>query len=108
MGPWLLAQNIIGGLWRVQDVTETIRLGLIGGGMRHEEAARLIRHYVKEGYLIDYFMCAYEVLLAALQGVEDEEEEPDEDPTVTSGSSGSSLGVNSTVMEHQQDSPLNK
>jgi hypothetical protein len=87
VGPYFLSQRLVAGNWFVEDVTQTIRLGLIGGGMRHEEAAKLIRNYVKEGYLSDYYLCAYEVLMAALIGVADEEEEATgEDPLVTAAS----------------------
>ncbi len=57
----------------VDDVVETIRWALIGGGMPHKEAKRLVDSYIVEGYFADYAAEAQTALLTALMGVSDEE-----------------------------------
>ena len=41
-GPEELLQRIRGGRWRVDDVIEVVRWGLIGGGLDRTEATRLV------------------------------------------------------------------
>lgn len=63
----------MGPSWRVADVRETIRLGLIGGGMHVHKAAGLVARYVDARP--DWFLnakLAFAILAAALMGVEDE------------------------------------
>lgn len=48
-GPYVLLDRLHSGTWRVQDIREVIRWGLIGGGMKPADAARQIRLYV-EGF----------------------------------------------------------
>ena len=82
-GPYALAMRLSQGEWMVEDVTETVRFALIGGGMEHREAARLTRTYIKEGHLFEYRDTAQQCILASLMGVEDEElpsEEDEEEP----------------------------
>lgn len=72
VGPQLVAQRLLTQAWLVQDLRHVIRLGLIGGGMRQDEALAVVERNVVEGHLADYAALAAEVLLAALHGVEDE------------------------------------
>lgn len=59
-------------------VVETIRLGLIGGGMPAVEALKLVRAYVGPGQLNDNVATAFAILGVALQGVdEDQPEKPE-------------------------------
>lgn len=71
-GPSALLRRLSDSDFRVRDITETIRLGLIGGGMSPKDAFDMTRKYVCEGYLIHYMPVAYEIIVAALVGVEDE------------------------------------
>jgi len=71
-GPYVAANRLLHGDWMVQDVTETIRLALIGGGMSQQEAHALVKRNVREGFLFDYVGLAGRVLMAALSGVDDE------------------------------------
>lgn len=67
-GTFALSQS-----WRIADVRETIRLGLIGGGMHVHKARALVTRYVDERP--DWFenaKVAFGILVAALMGVEDE------------------------------------
>ncbi len=71
-GPSVIATRLLQGEWLVEDIQQSIRLGLIGGGMAPQEAFNLVRHSVIEGYLMDYTSIAANLLYAALSGVEDE------------------------------------
>lgn len=61
------------GSWRVDDVRETLLQGLIGGGMTPDEAGPLIRTYVDERPWSETIPVAYQVVMAAIIGVDDEE-----------------------------------
>ncbi len=56
----------------VEDIRETIRLGLIGGGMQQRDAFDLVGRCIREGHLIEYASLAANLMFAALAGVEDE------------------------------------
>lgn len=73
-GPLELLKRLQDGTWRVDDARDTLRLGLIGGGMKPDEAAKLVRQYVDDyGYPpIAHIDFAKAVLFAALFGPEDE------------------------------------
>jgi hypothetical protein len=59
-------------------ITETIRLGLIGGGMKAVEALQKVRAYVGPGQLNDNIVTAFAILGVALQGVEEDKPEKPE------------------------------
>lgn len=73
-GPMQILDRLMSRTWRVDDARETLRLGLIGGGMKPIEALVLTKRYVDEfGHsLIDNAMAAQNVLMAALAGVKDD------------------------------------
>lgn len=54
--------------WRAADVTETLRLGLIGGGMEPLDALVLIERYAGHGQLLAAKGIAMVVLTAAIVG----------------------------------------
>lgn len=60
------------GDFRVEYVLETIRLGLVGGGMNPIEAVKLTDKYVRQGFIMDYLEVAAHTLYAALHGPEEE------------------------------------
>lgn len=63
----------LGQSWRIADVRETIRLGLIGGGLHVHKARSLVARYVDDRP--DWFenaKIAFGILVAALMGAEDE------------------------------------
>jgi len=73
-GPPLIARRLWNSEWRVDDVRETIRLGLVGGGMDPVKAAVLTKRYVEERPAWGRnAMLAQAILGAALFGVEDED-----------------------------------
>jgi len=71
-GPLELFQRIGGGRWRVMDLRETIRLGLIGGGMDPAKAIVLVRRYVEQRPLSESVPVALEILTAAIAIPENE------------------------------------
>lgn len=73
VGPEMIFKRLLDGDWRVSDVRETIRCGLIGGGMKPIDAFKLVDRYAVEGWLQDAKEVALNVILAALVGTEDEE-----------------------------------
>lgn len=71
-GPEFILQRLGTRRWLVEDVTETIRLALEGGGLHKEEARRLVKIHVEDRPLTESVMTAQAVLMAALYGVEDD------------------------------------
>jgi hypothetical protein len=72
-GPYTLLQRISDGSWRLADMRETLRLGLIGGGMDPLKALGLVKRYVDDRPLLENIPHARAVLMAALMGAPDGE-----------------------------------
>jgi hypothetical protein len=70
-GPRALLQRIAAE-FRPDDIRETLRLGLIGGGMEGEAAARMVDREVVPGRLLKCGAPAIAVLSRALDGDEDD------------------------------------
>ena len=62
--------RIVGSQFRLTDLTEIIRLGLIGAGTNPEEAARLVRTYGENRPLDEVFPLALSIIDARWSGVE--------------------------------------
>lgn len=62
----------IGGDWRVDDVRETIRLGLIGGGLTPSDAFLLVASYVDARPLHENVGIAASILMHAIVGDPDD------------------------------------
>lgn len=72
-GPLVLLNRLFDGTWRTADVRETLRLGLIGGGMAPIPALDLVRRYVDDRPAwLDNALLARAVVGAAISGIEDE------------------------------------
>lgn len=71
-GPLELYRRMFSGAWRLDDVRETIRLGLIGAGMAPPDALKLVERYVDERPLLESMMVAKSVLGVILLPIEDE------------------------------------
>lgn len=72
VGPAELLQRVNTGRWRVDDIRETLRIGLIGGGMKPVEATSLVTRYVDVFPLMDNVPPAQAILISALIGPVDE------------------------------------
>lgn len=71
-GPEFILTRLSTRRWLVEDVIETIRLALEGGGLHKEEARRLVKIHVEDIPLTESVMTAQAVLMAALYGSEDD------------------------------------
>ena len=71
-GPEEILNRLRLGRWRVNDLIETIRLGLIGGGMADSEARKLLMPLIEQQPLIEFKLTAIAILAAALLGVADD------------------------------------
>jgi len=83
VGPLFLLGRIAGSQWFVDDIIDTVRLGLIGGGMPDDEAKRLTDRVFVENTPALYrgMLLAVWILRNAVQG------EPD-DPVGDEGERG--------------------
>lgn len=68
VGPQTLLRRLISGDWFVDDIRETIRLGLIGGGAEMATAQRLIGRHIDDEPLVDAVFPAVLLLMAAISG----------------------------------------
>jgi hypothetical protein len=59
-------------LCSLKEIRETLRLGLVGGGMKHGDALRLVRAHVEERPIEDNRHYAFLVIQAALYGAPEE------------------------------------
>ncbi len=87
-GPEEILNRLRSGTWRVDDVVEPLRLGLIGSGaMAPERAGPTVLNLIKQGEpLVEFKLPAMGVLTAALMGVENDplgEAPTEEAPTPT-------------------------
>ncbi len=81
-GPYFLLSRIDSGEWRIEDISETIRLGLIGGGMVPKDALGLVKRYVLDRPPMENLPLAHVVLMAGLMGAP---EEPPGEPKAPAG-----------------------
>jgi hypothetical protein len=65
--------SLLGGDWRVDDIRETVRLGLIGGGKTPSEAFILVSRYVDARPPMENLSLAAEILMVSLLGPEDDQ-----------------------------------
>lgn len=74
-GPEELYQRISEGRWRVRDIRETLRIGLVRGGTEPVMALALVNRYAAEGYLLDLKSLALNVLGASIVGAPEEDQD---------------------------------
>lgn len=99
-GPeWILAR-LSNKQWHVNDVVDTIRLGLEGGGMEKSDARKIVQQYVEDRPLTLSVLTAQAVLMLALYGDPDDQPgEADagkEKPTLTRDQEASGASTAST------------
>ncbi|QYA12944.1 gene transfer agent family protein [Rhizobium sp. AB2/73] len=72
-GPMHILQRLSSGQWYVDDIIETIRLGLEGGGLPKDAARNLVKRYIgHDEPLTSFVLLARTILMAALYGAEDD------------------------------------
>lgn len=69
-GPGHVAERLMGshGGWRVDDIVQPLRLGLVGGGMGQPEAGTLVLKVFEESGPAELRAVAYSVLMASILG----------------------------------------
>ena len=87
-GPYVVLQRLYSGAWKVEDISNVIRLGLVGGGMEPVQALKLVRSYVEARPPMESLHTAQAVLAAGCIGAADEDSsKKGEAPGRESGSS---------------------
>jgi hypothetical protein len=72
-GPYNLLRRLLANDWKVDDVRQTIRLGLIGGGLDPIKSKRLVERYVDQrSEWLNNAMLAQAIVSAALVGAPEE------------------------------------
>lgn len=72
-GPYVILERLQNRSWRLNDIRENIRLGLIGGGMDPVSALKLVKRYVEDRPLLENVKLAQAILTVALIGAPEEE-----------------------------------
>lgn len=87
LGPNELLERLILRKWRVQDLAEIVRLGLIGGGKSPVDAIALIRRYVHDRPILENVEIATRIVSASLIGPIADDDAPGEPPVATENAS---------------------
>lgn len=74
-GPAEMLDRLINRRWRVDDLYEIVRLGLIGGGKSPVDALTLARRYVQERPLMESVPVAFKIVEASLLGPAEDAEQ---------------------------------
>ena len=75
-GPFVIFDSLLKNTWKIEYIRETIRCGLVGGGMAGIDAIRMVKTYVEdvENYPIQAnVLIAAAILNAALMGAPEED-----------------------------------
>lgn len=72
-GPYVILNRLNDGSWRIGDISNTIRLGLIGGGMTPVDALTKAREYIEKRPPVENLMTARAILSAGLVGAPEEQ-----------------------------------
>lgn len=73
VGPFKLYKRFMEDEWMIADIYETIRIGLIGGGLKPKEAYIMAKKYVMDQPPLDNLNLARMILIAGLHGAPDED-----------------------------------
>lgn len=72
-GPYVVLDRLVSGRWRLQDISETIKWGLIGAGMDQGDALKLVETDVETRPPLENLVIAQKVLGAGVVGTTEEE-----------------------------------
>jgi hypothetical protein len=72
-GPYVVLDRLVSGRWRLQDISETIKWGLIGGGMSQNAAIRMVETEVEGRPPLENLVIAQKVLGAGVVGTSEED-----------------------------------
>jgi hypothetical protein len=97
-GPYTLLRRLLANDWKIDDVRQTIRLGLIGSGLDAIKAKRLVERYVDQrSEWLNNAMLAQAIVSAALVGAP--EELPGKDPAPEAMNEASSFQMDASPSE---------
>ena len=100
-------KRISSGVWKFNDLRETLRLGLIGGGKPPDEALRLINRYCDDRPLAESILPAQAVIMAAMVGVPGDMPEKKANPDRTEeGQSSETMDGSSDPSSTDSEPPL--
>jgi hypothetical protein len=71
-GPQFILERLTNRRWMVDDVIETIRFGLEGGGMPKDDARKLVNRVFADRPITEFVLTAQAILMSALFGQEDD------------------------------------
>jgi hypothetical protein len=71
-GPYVILNRLYEDSWKIGDISHTIRLGLVGGGMPPVDALKLVRQYVEKRPPMENIIFAKGILEAGLVGAPEE------------------------------------
>lgn len=71
-GPEEVFNRLRAGSWRVNDITETLRLGLIGGGMSRVDAGKVVSEIIEDKAIANFKITAIAIMANSLLGVGDD------------------------------------
>lgn len=71
-GPLALLDRLSTRQWRIEDISQAIRLALIGGGTEPAAALKLVEAYVEKRPPLENHMLAYAIVSAGVQGAPEE------------------------------------
>lgn len=72
-GPAFILKQFFDGDWKVESISEIIRLGLIGGGETPNNALKLVKTYVQDRPPFENLSFAQAILQISLIGATDEQ-----------------------------------
>ena len=72
-GPYVVLDRLLSGRWLLQDISEVIKWGLIGGGMPQAEALKLVETEVEKRRPLENLIIAQTILGAGLVGAPEED-----------------------------------
>jgi Phage tail tube protein, GTA-gp10 len=105
-GPNELLERLMLRRWRVQDLAEIIRLGLIGGGKSPTDAIAFVRRYVHDRPILENVEIATRIVSASLIGPMTDDDAPGEPPVATENVNTEELiSESSTETEQLPGSP---
>lgn len=73
VGPFALFRRLTNDNWKIKDISEVIRIALIGGGLTPKEAGSLIRNYVVNRPPMENHTLAQAIVLCGVFGAPKEE-----------------------------------
>lgn len=71
-GPYVVLHRLHSHQWRIEDISNVVRLGLIGGGMPPADALKKVRMYVEQRPPLESHQFALAILTAGLLGAPEE------------------------------------